>query len=446
MDAEPFWLSLGDGGEAPAVLGREGVLSYRALAEAAAEQAQGYRTADKGVVMIGARLDLGGVVRYLGALIAGQAVFLIKPDLEPGDLEALVGLYQPRFLTLPQADGGYLTHRRDGPAYPVHPDLALLLSTSGSVGEPKAVRLSARNLAVNAAQIVEALGIGAHERAALTMPLYYTYGLSVLNSQLKARASVWLDPRTAIDPGLWAELETQGATSFHGVPMTYQLLQRLNRPAGLERLSRLTQAGGRLPEPTTAWLAELSRRAGVPVWKMYGMTEASARIAVLPPERLFDKPDSAGKPVPGGAVEIAPSGEIIYRGPNVMMGYAAGFADLARGDDLAGVLATADSGRLDDQGFLYVHGRMDRTVKLFGLRVDLDFVERWLGAGETAAIFDGERVRVFAASDRDLGAGLAQLARKMQVPAHAFSATAVEALPRTGSGKIDYRRLKEMLA
>lgn len=118
---------------------------------------------------------------------------------------------------------------------------------------------------------------------------------------------------------------------------------------------------------------------------MYGQTEATARMAVLPPERLADKLGSAGLALPGGRLEADDDGEILYHGPNVMMGYADTADDLSRGDDLGGVLRTGDLGRVDPDGFLHITGRLKRMAKIFGIRVNLDDVERMLrGSGPVA--------------------------------------------------------------
>jgi acyl-CoA synthetase (AMP-forming)/AMP-acid ligase II len=436
--SNPFWTRLAERGDAPALLCAAGAWSYAELAAAVeAEAMASYGASRRGLVMLAARNDRAGVVRYLACLAAGWPVMLIKPEITPEDLQALLDLYQPRVTIMPAGDD-YAARWRDGPQYPIHPDLALLLSTSGSVGAPKAVRLSAANVAVNARQIARTLRLRPDERAALTMPLYYAYGLSVLHSQMEIGASVWIDSRSAVDPGLWRDLAANGVTSFHAVPMTYQMLQRLNQPV-LDPMRRLTQAGGRLPDDANAWLTALAARTGAELWKMYGMTEATARIAVLPPERLTDKPGSVGLAIEGGRIEIGPAREVIYRGPNVMMGYARSYADLALGDEMGGVIVSADRGRLDADGALYVEGRMDRTVKLMGLRIDLDDVENFMGP-DTAAVFDGERLRIFSA-DADLKPRAAALARKMRVPPHAVGVEALDALPRTGSGKVDYRAL-----
>ena len=118
---------------------------------------------------------------------------------------------------------------------------------------------------------------------------------------------------------------------------------------------------------------------------MYGQTEATARIAYVPPDRLSEKLGSAGIAIPGGRLSIEPAGagtmdgpvtgEVVYEGPNVMLGYATGSGDLALGDELGGVLRTGDIGYLDEDGFLFLVGRSKRIAKVFGLRINLDEVE-----------------------------------------------------------------------
>lgn len=114
---------------------------------------------------------------------------------------------------------------------------------------------------------------------------------------------------------------------------------------------------------------------------MYGQTEAAPRISYIPSDRVLDKPGSIGIPIPGGRLELASdTGELIYYGSNVMLGYAESLADLAKGDECGGVLYTGDTATVDEEGFFTITGRMKRFIKLFGLRINLDEVERKLEA------------------------------------------------------------------
>lgn len=117
---------------------------------------------------------------------------------------------------------------------------------------------------------------------------------------------------------------------------------------------------------------------------MYGQTEATARMTVLPWQEIERKRGSAGKVICGGKLWIDDGlhneveGEIFYAGKNVSMGYCYGVDDLARGDDNQGVLKTGDYGYLDKEGFLYLSGRRNDFVKLFGKRINLNSIERMI--------------------------------------------------------------------
>jgi acyl-CoA synthetase (AMP-forming)/AMP-acid ligase II len=172
---------------------------------------------------------------------------------------------------------------------------------------------------------------------------------------------------------------------------------------------------------------------------MYGQTEACARIANVPPERLADKPGSIGVAIPGGELSVD-GGELVYRGPNVMMGYAETAADLARGDDLGGVLRTGDLGHEDD-GYFFVTGRLKRIAKVNGLRVNLDEVEALVrSVGPAAALGLGDdRLVVFIEGGQD--AARAALAGRLTVRGRALVVRSVDHLPTTGAGTIDYAAL-----
>ena len=310
------------------------------------------------------------------------------------------------------------------------------------------VRLSRSAVLANARSIAEALGIGEDEVAPTTLPLHYSYGLSVLNSHLVAGAAVLVDGSGLMARTFWRSVDAHGATSLAGVPYHYEILRRLRfSPAAHPRLRTLTQAGGALRPDLVAEFAALMDEAGGRLFVMYGQTEATARMAVLPPDRLGDRPGSAGVPIPGGSFTIV-DGEIVYRGPNVMMGYAETDAELAGGDDLGGVLRTGDLGHLDEEGFLHVTGRVKRIGKVFGVRVNLDDVERWLAGSAGAAVVPGDdRIAVFLvqADDATRGAAARELAARLHTRSDAFDVRAVEALPRLPNGKVDYRLLEAQL-
>ena len=261
----------------------------------------------------------------------------------------------------------------------------------------------------------------------------------MLNSHLLRGATVLLEREGLLRAGFWRAVDTHRATSLAAVPYQYEMLRRLRfDPAQHPSLTTLTQAGGRLHPDL---VADFARRMNGGLYVMYGQTEATARMTVLPPDRLADKVGSAGLPVPGGSLAVD-GGEVVYTGPNVMMGYAESAADLARGDELGGVLRTGDLGHLDDEGFLFLTGRAKRIGKVFGVRVNLDDVERSLAAhGPVAAVAGDDRLRVFLEGG-DPRTVRSELAARLGTHVSGLDVRAVDRLPLLPTGKIDYRTLE----
>ena len=207
-----------------------------------------------------------------------------------------------------RVDGAWaVSHGTARGRHDLHPDLPLLLSTSGSTGSPKLVRLSADAVRANAVDIAAALGLDASDRAVTTLPLHYCYGLSVLHSHLAvgrvgaAHRRLGDRPRAVV-----GSMRSAGVTSLAGVPHTFELLESSGAPTGsVPTLRQVTQAGGRLdPARVRAW-AERGRREGWDLRVMYGQTEATARMAVTAPGAAAQDPASVGSRGRGGPVQRA---------------------------------------------------------------------------------------------------------------------------------------------
>ncbi|MEU6641337.1 AMP-binding protein [Saccharomonospora sp. NPDC046836] len=426
-------------------------------------------TLPDGVVFARTGLDLSSVLGYLGAIEARRAIALLDPVLKGEVLERFVTRFRPAALlaapdTAPPP--GYTARnghwvRQDSDGVHPHPDLAVLLSTSGTTGAPKLVRLSRQALLTNAEAIADALAIHHGEVAPTSLPLHYSFGLSVLNSHLVRGASVVIEPSGLLTRGFWNTVTDHRATSLAGVPYHYEMLRRLKfDPQRYPTLRTLTQAGGPLRTELVAHFNDTMLAAGGRMFVMYGQTEAAPRMATVPAERLAEKLGSAGAALPGGAFTIRRDdgeetthpkivGEVVYRGPNVMMGYAETEAELARGDDIGGVLTTGDLGYLDEEGFLYVTGRLKRIGKVFGNRVNLDDLEQAVRAGGAgidvvAAVAGDDRIVLFAegAGSQTCREVSRALAERMHLHASGFDVRPIAAVPLLSSGKVDYRRLE----
>ncbi|HWL36170.1 MAG TPA: AMP-binding protein [Frankiaceae bacterium] len=425
-------------GGAPALITRDGVVTYAGLAARVSAAAAELGSVRRLVLVEGGN-DVGSVVAYLGALAGGHPVLLSAGG---APLASLREAYDPDVVV----SGGSVTEVRAGSAHDLHPDLALLLSTSGTTGSPKLVRLSYGNLQANADSIATYLGIGGDDRAATTLPMHYCYGLSVLNSHLARGAALLLTDLSVVDPCFWAFFREHGGTSFAGVPYTFDLLDRVGFAAmDLPSLRYVTQAGGRLaPERVRAYAA-LGRERGWSLYVMYGQTEATARMAYLPPALAETHPDAVGVPVPGGSFALE-DGELVYTGPNVMLGYAHGPADLRLGRTVAR-LRTGDLAVVSD-GLYRIVGRRSRFVKVFGLRVDLERVEAGLAtSGVVAACADADdRLMVAVEGRADADALRRSLAASYGLPPRAVVVRCVPSLPRLCGGKVDYAAVRALSA
>ncbi|MGP0221951.1 AMP-binding protein [Paenarthrobacter sp. NCHU4564] len=448
----PAWFTdLARFGQNPAVLTSNGTLTYVELASRV-QQFAAMLGPGRRLVALPAANDLGSLVGYLAALTAGHPVLLAPAD-KPEALSNLIRAYDPDVVLGSGTGDGMpdLTERRPGSVHAFHPELALLLSTSGSTGSPKLVRLSYSNLMSNAEAIADYLHIGVGDRAATTLPLNYCYGLSVVNSHLIRGAGLVLTDLSVVDPCFWELFRQQEATSFAAVPYTFDLLERSGFvQMDLPHLRYVTQAGGRLaPEKVRSW-AETGQRGGWELFVMYGATEATARMGYLPPELASEYPGTIGIPVPGGEFRIDPvdgldDGELVYSGPNVMLGYAEKPADLALGREID-ELRTGDLARQHPNGLYEIVGRRSRFVKIVGLRIDLGEVERLhtdIGITAAAAGSD-DRLVVAVEGDHDPALLAKMLSGTIGLPRTAITVRSVGSLPRLENGKVDYPAINAM--
>ena len=423
------------------------------------------------VALVLARNSLDCLAACVALMQNGVVPLLVDSASEPAVLARFVELYRPEYVACPveavDSFEGFAPSLDLGTyrlvtsvaefAELVHPDLALLMPTSGSTGSPKLVRQSRANLRANGESIIDYLGISEDDRPITSLQMHYTYGYSVVNSHLMVGATLLVTDRSVMEKPFWSFVTEHGATSFAGVPYTYQMLQRLRfTRMPLPALRTLTQAGGKMTPALITEFAQHAVQAGVAFFVMYGQTEATARMSYVPSDRALDKAGSIGIPVPGGEFflvggdgqvidEVGVEGELGYRGPNVTMGYAQSRADLETGDERDGSLLTGDVAFRDSEGYYYITGRRNRYVKLFGKRVSLDDVEQMAHAvvSEVACLGVDDEVEVWITDADRAGEVRQSLAEHTAIHPSAFKVRVTSDLPRTSAGKVDYKVLAE---
>ena len=417
------------------------------------------------------RNEIGALVGYIGLINAKIVPLMLKSDLDEGLLHDLITTYKPDYLNVPSdmaekfpdckvvfENLAYsLLKTPYDKEFPLNDDLALLLTTSGSTGSPKLVRQSYKNIESNTESIVEYLNLTETERSISTLPMNYTYGISIVNTHLWAGASLILTEKGLMQKDFWQQFKDFKATSFGGVPYTYEILNRLRfERMDLPSLRYVTQAGGKLSPQLHEKFAKWAKGCGKKFIVMYGQTEASPRMGYLPAEKALEKYGSMGIAIPGGKFTLIDVdgneitqpdtvGELVYTGDNVTLGYAECGEDLIKGDERKGRLETGDMAKFDSDGYYYIVGRKKRFLKIFGNRVNLDETEQLLknqfkGADFACSGVD-DKMSVFMTNENTDNEVLSFLAEKLKFNAAAFKLVHIPEIPRNESGKVLYKDL-----
>lgn len=419
------------------------------------------------LVVLRSNNDLRTIQTYVALQLAGYATLLADGNRGNTDLHQLAThfgaaavfstnesdeLDPTDFVPVVNVDGLSVTNTD---WTQVHPDLAALISTSGSTGSAKYVRLSKTNIASNASAIAKSLDLSESDRAITTLPLAYSFGMSIINSHLTVGASIAITNRSVLEREFWQQAKEKQVTSLSGVPSLYKTLSRLNLDTmAPESLNTLTQAGGKLDPESIEKFANLMRDRDGHMYIMYGQTEASPRIACFDAVAHPDKIGSVGAVLDGGSIEIAApvgsdKGEIVYSGPNVMMGYAVAADDLTHPDTFGDSLHTGDIGFQDEDGFTYITGRISRFVKLAGVRTSLDEVETLATNLENVtAISPADDSVVLITSTEDQGIlreEAKRIARELKMPPKTIRVVFLDPIPLLDSGKPDYQRIIKTL-
>jgi len=415
--------------------------------------------------------EIGSLLGYTAFLNNGIVLVMLDSGINSESFNALLEEYKPDYLWTPTrmaSMGDYactwsvwnysLLKTEYNHAFALKDSLALLLTTSGSTGSPKFVRQSYNNIVANTVSIVQYLELNASERPITTLPMSYTYGLSIINSHLWVGASIILTQKSLMEKKFWEQFKDYGATSFGGVPYTYEMLDKLrfNR-MDLPSLRTMTQAGGKLSPELHKKFAEYAEQTGRHFVVMYGQTEATARMSYLPYKKSLEKYGSMGIAIPGGEfslIDISGNtitesdvvGELVYRGENVTLGYAESGSDLSKGDDNGGILVTGDMAKRDIDGYYYIVGRKKRFLKIFGNRVNLDEAEGLIKAAfdtECACSGVDDKMSVYLTDYAIIQDVRKYISERTGLNVSAFEVKVIEKIPKNEAGKTLYSALED---
>lgn len=412
--------------------------------------------------------NAGGVAWTMGFLNAGIVPLLLDPNTDDTLLNHLISTYQPKYICLPDGQSnkfpykviaeeyGYKLLETDNEIYSLNKELSHLLPTSGSTGSPKLVRHSYQNIEAAGLNISTFFEIDSNHRALMVLPLYYTMGLSMVLSHFYVGATILITDLSMTDRRFWDFMKTQRATSFTGVPYTFEILNLMHFfRMDLSSLKILTQGGGKMQKELNLKFAEYAKDKDIKWIATYGQTEGTARMAYLPPEYAISKVGSIGKAVPNGELSLIDKegnpitspyteGEMCYKGKNVTMGYALIKEDLELGDLRNGFIQTGDFAYFDDDGCYFIVGRMQRFIKLFGMRVGLDECEQIIKSKfpiECACVGTDEKMTVYITDKTLVQKVKEELIAKTRIMASSFIIIPIDSIPKNEAGKVLYSKL-----
>lgn len=399
---------------------------------------------------------------YIACLNNHIVPFMVSLNMEENIFDDLCKSYLPEYVWLPvgKISRGKTIYRHKGYKLvkmynnhiPMNDNLALLLSTSGTTGSRKTVRISYQNIKSNTKAIVSALSINENDRAITMLPMHYTYGLSVINTHLYVGAVLLVTDKKAADSKFWKFFNENKGTSLSGVAYTYKMLMKMGfNNWELPYLKKITQAGEKLSGDIYLYLADMAEKRNIAFQPMYGQTEATARIAVMPEGMAKDKPGSVGLPLDEGTIELVDErgqsihkcnakGKLIYKGSNVAMGYASCRDDLSNGDMWKGILYTGDYAYVDKDGYIFIVGRNDEYVKICGNRVSLQELEALLEnkfpEAEFCAGYTDEKL-ILACTEENVGMVAKWLCKVTGLPPNMVEVKYFNEIPLSDTGKAD---------
>ena len=427
----------------------------------------------KSLILIVSENSLGSLLAYIFCIINNHVGIIIDSKTSKQNILKIFKNYQPNYIFLSKKTnpvfkkvcsekytffGQILMKNKLVKEKKLNKSLSLLLSTSGSMGSIKFVKLSRGNLKYNTDSIISYLKINKKDSAITNLPISYSYMLSVINTHLEIGGSIVISKYSLIEKEFWETLKKSKVTSFNGVPYTYEMLVRIGlKNIKINTLKYLTHAGGKLDKDKLRIIIRFCKKNDLKFFSMYGQTEASPRISYLKPEFSQKKIGSIGKSIPGNKIYIVNNsgekvlkpfveGEIVCEGKNIFMGYSKNYNDLKKANEENYQLKTGDLGYFDNDGFFYITSRISKIAKIFGYRVDIGALEILMSQKgyKVACLSDNRKIFIFVEKKYNKTNLINTISKITNLNIGSFELIKLKYLPRTSNNKISYGELKKI--
>ena len=426
----------------------------------------------RSVILIISENSLGSLLAYIFCIINNHIGIIIDSKTAKKNIIKIFQNYQPQYVFISKKNNAILKKvcsekyslfdqslmkNKLYKKINLNKDLSLLLSTSGSMGSIKFVKLSKSNLKYNTDSIIKYLKVNKKDSAITNLPISYSYMLSIINTHFEVGGSIVISKYSLIEKEFWEILKKSKITSFNGVPYTYEMLERIGlKNIKIDTLKYLTHAGGKLDKEKLKKIIKFCKKSRLKFFSMYGQTEASPRISYLKPEFSQKKIGSIGKGIPGNKIYIIDNGgkkiskpfvegEIVCRGKNVFMGYSKNYKDLKKANEENYKLKTGDLGYFDKDGFFYISSRLSKIAKIFGYRVDIGILESLMSQKgyKIACLSDNKKIFIFIEKNYKKINLINDISKITNLNIRSFELIKLKYFPRTLNNKISYNELKK---
>ena len=440
-------------------------ISYQKLINSADEVSKKFKK--KSLVFFKGENDLESIIAYVGLVNANCTLLMIDTNINELSLFDLYEKYQPDYFFCKKkiidlkfikenfkiitSFKNYILIKKTNPQFnQINDNLMLLLPTSGSLGSPKYVKLSYENIYNNTNAISKYLDIDENDRTITSMPMVYSYGLSNINIHLFKGGSIVINNKSLFDKNFWILLNNSKINNFSGVPYHYEILNKIGLDKILtNKIKFITHAGGQLNSKLTEKILDICLELNIRFFTMYGQTEASPRMSYLELTKNISKIGSIGKPLIGGEFWIEGEkekitepnkvGELNYKGKNVYIGYSNNFHDLKSNENINNILKTGDLAKFDEDNFWYIEGRKKRIIKIYGERLNLDFMEEKLIDNNYSCVCLEKNNSLFIVSEKNIEKK--EISKVLSILANRFEFVKINKFPRSKNGKIQYKEL-----
>lgn len=448
-------------------------LSYKEVLEKLNEIKKKVRK--RSLILIISENTLGSLLSYIFCILNNHVGIIINSKTSLKNITKIFKNYQPNYIFLSKKKKSILKKiciedytlfdqalmkNKLKRKIKLNNNLSLLLSTSGSMGSVKFVKLSRNNLKYNAESIIRYLNINSKDSTITNLPISYSYMLSIVNTHLDVGGSIIISRYSLIEKEFWKIYKNSSATSFNGVPYTYEILTKIGlKNIKINSLKYLTHAGGRIEKYKLKKIIRFCKNNNIKFFSMYGQTEASPRISYLKPEFSEKKIGSIGKGIPGSRIYLInkdgrkilkpfEEGEIVCEGRNVFMGYSKSYRDLKNPNEQNYKLKTGDLGFVDKDGFFYITSRVNKIAKIFGNRVDLGDLESLMNQKSYNIVCTSDNKKIFIFTEKKYNKKklIYTISKITNLNNSSFEIIKLKCFPRTSNNKISYNELNKINA